>query len=169
LSEKNSDFPCYHLDTNYLINYLTPLDKATDECRQAQSIVNRLRNQEHQLRVSAFTVGEFVNVIVQKKDATKNQNMLCTFYDLVRQGDFIIRCVENSELSQISKMMDEIRAKDFVIHPADVIITSHSIVDQTCCGLLTFEGDLANSSGIKEVLETHFPKRKFMIVDDPYR
>lgn len=126
-----------------------------------------LKSHNYQLKVSPFSVGEFVNIIIRKKNNTKNENMLYDFYNRVKQKDFGICQVEESSLSLFSNLIVEIRRKENRIHATDVLIVAQSMTDADCCGFLTFAGEFHNNVGIDAVVKSFLPDRKFRITDDP--
>jgi len=136
----------------------------------AQDVVRWLRNQDYRLKVSALSVGEFVNELVEdneKDNSTKNDNMIYDFYNMVKAKEFRICRVEKSELSLFSKLIGEISCRDYRIHATDVLIVAQGMADGDCCGLLTFEGKLHNNKGIDEVRKDTLMERKFRVTDDP--
>ncbi len=155
---------CYHLDTNYLINYLTHIYDTSDLSRRASQVVNQALAKGIPLKISALVGGEFLNV------ASKYTSPL--LYDLagfIEQGKFAICIIEQAHLDQFGTLIPKIRQSDNRIESMDVLLVAHSMIDVECKGFLTFDAKIINSLGLKSIIDespTH--RNRFQITDEPF-
>lgn len=155
---------CYHLDTNYVINYLLFNYVPTDETRTARQVVNRLLDHEISVKASAITVGEFVKKL-KKFLAFPLLNDLA---GLIEDETFQVHSLEESCIGQLGALASRIRQDDNRIEPMDVFIVAHSFIDVECRGLLTFERNLIDSLGLKRMIDASpAPKNRFQITSMP--
>jgi hypothetical protein len=166
LNHGDSKPNCYHLDTNYLIHYLTsPADvnhPDADKCRLARNVIGSLQRHQCDLKISVISIGEFVNLLVRDN---LDENLLYDFKTKLENKDLGICLMEERGLSKFLELISEIRKGDNRIGTTDLLIAAHSMVDEGCCGLLTFDGALHRSVGISAIMGSL--GRKFGITDDP--
>jgi len=63
-------------------------------------------------------------------------------------------------------MVNQIKREERGIGATDVLIVAYSIVDRWCRGLLTFDQNLINSRGLKDLVSKHVKDRKGYIISD---
>ena len=139
---------CYHLDTNYVINYLLFDYEQNDETRTARQVVNRLLDREVSIKLSVITVGEFV-----KKLEKFAFPLLDYLAGLIEDQTFQVCALEESCIGQLGNLVSRIRQDDNRIEPMDVFIVAHSLIDMECRGLLTFERKQIDSLGLKQIID----------------
>jgi predicted nucleic acid-binding protein len=94
-----------------------------------------------------------------------NETLICSFRERVKNREFAIRWVQASDLEQFLKLACEIKNADYGLEPSDALIIAQSLVDAKCRGLLTFDGDMMASVGVKDVVRKH--RAGFVITDKP--
>lgn len=73
--------------------------------------------------------------------------------------------MQSSDLSQFSQTITEIRGEDHLIDPTDVLIAAQSMIDIDCVGLLTFDGAMIDSAGLRKIGDRR--RKGFIITDNP--
>lgn len=160
MTRNSSDPICYYIDTCYLAEYLRYPEG--DLSKQAKPVIDRLKIRGSALKVSEVSAGEFARVASLRED---NETLMCSLYHRIKDKEFTICWVENSELAQFLKLVAEIRNADDAIQPSDVLIVAQSMVDTRCRGLLTFDGEMLSSGKLTDVITKN--RAGFIVTDDP--
>ena len=122
-----------------------------------------MRNKGVRLKISETSVGELVRVVVRDKN---DETLLCNLFRRAKENqEFTICGVQDDDLSRFSQTIAEIRGEDYLIDSTDVLITAQSIIDTECVGLLTFDGTVIDSAGLKKIADRH--RNGFIITDNP--
>jgi hypothetical protein len=161
LSRSNSDPDCYYVDTCYLRHYLNH-PQGKDEPRIAKQAIEYLEYNHIALKVSEVSAGEFVRIVSLGES---NETLLCNLYERVKSRQFAICWVQRSDIAKFLGLVDEVRNADYQLEPSDTLIIAQSLVDAKCRGLLTFDGPMMDSVGLKNVIKKHRPQ--FVVTDKP--
>jgi len=87
---------------------------------------------------------------------------------LIGDRTFAVCLLDKQHLGRYADLVNKIRTADPYIDSTDVLVVAHSMVDKECRGLLTFDGQVITSMGLKGVINQHLKDRKsFKITDDP--
>lgn len=161
MSRSNSDPDCYYVDTCYLRHYLNH-PQGKDEPRIAKQAIEYLEYNHIALKVSEVSAGEFVRIVSLGEP---NETLLCNLYERVKGGEFTVCWVQGSDFEQFFKLANEIKDADYELEPSDALIIAQGLVDAKCRGLLTFDGPMMDSVGLKNVIKKHRPQ--FVVTDKP--
>ena len=151
---------CYHVDTNYLIEYLDYHNRPEEEQgRLANRVINLLMDKAV-LKISQIVAGELIMVVARDRPTS---SIVDNLFTRVKSKDFSVCEVTLSELPAYSTLANAIRQEDYEIEPTDALIIAHSMADAQCRGLLTFENKLIQSEGITRARAKHLKGRKYTI------
>lgn len=161
----SSKVKCYHIDTNYLIDFFrvkySPKD---DQAKLASKVINQ-ETYRGKVKASVLVIGEFLDVVVEKNLPRQLLNDLA---DYIQDGKLEVCLFEQPRIGRYTYLSHKIRNADNRIGCTDVFIVAHSMTDIDCKGLLTFDRDILTSMGIPKVIDKHIQNRKhFRITDDP--
>lgn len=160
-----SSTDCYHLDTCFLIDYLTEQKNNREIHRKAKQVIDNLNYKRIGVSISQIATGEFIKVAASK--GYRNQTII-DFYESLLANRYVITSVEPSDTDKFVDLSKELRKAEKWVGQTDVLILAHSMVASNCMGLLTFAGDLI-SNPIIDAIQKKWVDRKFIITSDPFR
>lgn len=161
---------CYHLDTSYLLAYLSPPDPSFPETRMASAVLGKLRADGYGLRVSEPALGEAVGQLVLKDLSAQAVSLLEV---LAPKGLITVFRLERGRLGRFTDLVNRLkgglRGRARRIDAADIVILALSMADRECVGLLTLDQQLMENRHILTVAAKHTrDRRRFTITNNPY-
>lgn len=154
----------YYVDTAYLLSYLYQtkmqymrgFDIDPEQVRTARSVMGFL-NAEN-IKIPVFVIAE-----AAAKSAEKSSMM--SVVDLT--AGFETAWLSRDRLNDFCKTVEEISENDPRLEPMDCLIASLALVNDECCGLLTFDRVLINNRVIYRLSKKYGKEGSFVVTDDP--
>lgn len=150
----------FHLDTDYLINYLGDTIEPTSG--HASRVVNRLLSKKIDVKASLLALGEAIKVSCEKPGKFSLDDLA----QRVKQQKVRIYRPEVKDLDASASAVVSVRKSIWSIGAMDIIHLAHALTDDTTRGLLTFDTHIINNPGIANLKKEELWRDGFLISND---